>query len=324
MTDLFRSIDVVPRHTHDFLWADYVELLCLCSRNGTVSSGNLQALAQEAEDVQADSDDLTDRSEEPEVLDDRISRRWADIRRKLQARARSWAPNWPFRLEGSVLVNQFHPKDDQHRLYVALLIASSLRLCNPSRSHEVTCAFEEIACHWLRLSLNEHWEVRPFGAHQSLTGAYVGTLRAKLEALATDIQATLIKPADAYDPQDTGDGGIDLVAWMKMGDQRGHLPVIFGQCACSPSDWESKQLSVSPASIEAHLSPQHPGAAYCFVPHDLHFSETRWERASHVLRTVVVDRARILHLFQATESSHNLPRWDFVDAPAQLQVVLSA
>ena len=60
---LFRAIDEMPRHAYPFLWADYVELLCLCSRNGSVSSGNLQALRQEAQDVQADDYDDDDHDE---------------------------------------------------------------------------------------------------------------------------------------------------------------------------------------------------------------------------------------------------------------------
>ena len=125
--------------------------------------------------------------------------------------------------------------------------------------------------------MNEHWQVRPFGANQTLPGAYTGTLVQKLTALALDICATRVKLDDAYDPADRGDGGLDLVAWLDMDDPRGHMPLVFGQCACSPTDWESKQLDVTPAAVEAHLYAQHPGAAYCFVPHDLS-AGTQWQR----------------------------------------------
>ena len=29
---LLLALDTLPRHAYPFLWADYVELLCLCSR----------------------------------------------------------------------------------------------------------------------------------------------------------------------------------------------------------------------------------------------------------------------------------------------------
>lgn len=321
---LLRDISKVPRETYDFLWADYVELLCLCSRNGWVSGGNVQAQTQEAQDTEAADDEPVEPDETSAELDDRISKRWADIRRRLHARSMSW-PGWPFRLEGSVVYSRFEPNNPEHRLYVALLIASSLRLCHNTRSGEVTRAFEEISYHWLRRSLNSVWQVRLFGAHQTLASAYPQTtLRAKFVALAADIKAVLQKPPEAYAASDTGDGGIDLVAWMTMGDQRGNWPVIFGQCACSPTDWESKQLSISPTSVEAHLTPQHPAAGYCFVPHDLHSSNTLWQRESHILRTVVIDRARILHLFRTTQGWSDLPHLPFVDEPAALQAEMAA
>lgn len=320
---LFLSLNVLPRHSYTFLWADYVELLCLSSKNGIISKGNLQAQQQEAEDLQADAGEdeqsLLDEGSllidvDPnasEILDDHVATRWEDIKTRLYARSLSF-PGWPFELTGEVLRKKFDAKNAEQRLYVSLLIASSLRLCHAKRSMEVTNAFEEISYHWLRRSVTELWQVRPFGARQTLPNAYTGTLRAKLEALANDIDCTLVKPASDYDPSNTGDGGIDLVAWQNMGDSRGNMPVIFGQCACSPTDWESKQLDVTPASTEAHIRPQHPGAAYCFVPHDLSLNDRRWDRSAHIKRTVIVDRRRLLNLFNLLRASDQLPNWPFV------------
>lgn len=330
---LFLPLDVLPRHSYSFLWADYVELLCLCSKNGIVAKGNLQAQQQEAQDLQSDAgddehysmeDDLSLISDEQdrtdsEVLDDRVTRRWDDIKKRLHARSASF-PGWPFEIDGDVLRTKFDAENAEQRLYVALLIASSLRLCHDKRSAEVTSAFEEVSYHWLRQSVTTLWQVQPFGAHQTLPNAYTGTLRSKLEALATDIKGVLVKPASDYDPRDTGDGGIDLVAWQKMGDKRGNIPVIFGQCACSPTDWESKQLDVSPASTEAHIYLQHPAAAFCFVPHDLSMDDKNWQRAAHIKRTVVVDRSRLLNLFNSLQTGGLLPKWSFV-SEATHQVV---
>ena len=317
MPDLFKRLDILPRHPYPFLWADYVELLCLCSKNGLVSRGNLQAQVQEAQDVQVDADidsdvdDIAGHNNEPAVLDDKVSARWDDIVLRLNARKASY-PGWPFELGGAVLRSVYDMQRADHRLYVALLIASSLRLCLATRSNEVTSAFEEISFQWLSRSLPQFWKVRPFGAHATLPDAYVGNLREKFELLAADINAKLQMDADEYDPANTGDGGLDLVAWQEIGDQRGNIPVIFGQCACSPTDWEHKQLDVTPAATEAHIAPQHPGAAYCFVPHDLSRGDGKWQRTVHRKRVVIVDRLRLLHLFKASNSWGALTNWPFV------------
>lgn len=212
MPALLADIGKVPRHAYPFLWADYVELLCLTSQNGLVSKGNLEAQTQEAADTQTDSDEDQTGSEESEELDDRISQRWADIHARLTARSKQYA-DWPFTLEKNLVRSRYDGKNPRHRLYLALLVASSLRLCEGVRTKEVTSAFEEISFHWLQRSLNPLWEVRPFGAHQTLPNAYTQSkLLDKLKALARDLQARLQKADEEYDPQNTGDGGIDLVA----------------------------------------------------------------------------------------------------------------
>ena len=323
MATLLVDVGKVPRHAYPFLWADYVELLCLCSRNGRISKGNIDAHSQEAGDVQADSVDPSEDGQESEELDDSVSRRWSDIHSRLSSRSRQYA-EWPFKLERNLLRSQFDKDNPRHRLYAALLVASSLRLCAEKRRHEITGAFEEISFHWLRKALNELWEIRPFGAHQTLPGAYNGTLLEKFKQLAADIQAIHVKPDHHYDPRNTGDGGLDLVAWLNIGDQRGNIPVIFGQCACSPTDWEDKQLDVTPAATEAHILPQHPGAAYCFVPHDLSANDSLWDRAEHVKRAVLVDRLRLFRLFERCDVVHLLPTWQFVDDVAESGVALAS
>lgn len=323
MAVLLVDTSKVPRHGYSFLWADYVELMCLCSRNKIISKGNIDAQTQEAGDVQSDSVDLGEDGEETEEMDDRISRRWSDIHLRLTARSKQYA-DWPFQLERNVLRSIFDKENPRHRLYAALLIASSLRLCIDNRRNEVTNAFEEISFHWLRKALNDLWEVRSFGAHQKLPGAYVGTLFEKFRQLSADIQATHVMPSEQYDKRNTGDGGIDLVAWLKIGDKRGNIPVIFGQCACSPTDWESKQLDVTPAGIRRHVLPQHEGAAYCFVPHDLSANDRVWDRAEHVKGVVLIDRLRLFRLFESCGAVQHLPTWQFVDDAAQSNVALAS
>lgn len=323
MAALLVDTSKVPRHGYSFLWADYVELMCLCSRNKMISKGNIDAQTQEAGDVQADSVEFGEEGEETEEMDDRVSRRWSDIHSRLTARSKQYV-DWPFQLERNVLRSKFDKENPRHRLYAALLLASSLRLCIDNRRKEVTVAFEEISLHWLRKALNDLWEVRPFGAHQNLPGSYTGTLFEKFKQLAADIQAMQVKSREHYDARNTADGGIDLVAWLKIGDKRGNIPVIFGQCACSPTDWESKQLDVTPAAIRVHVLPQHEGAAYCFVPHDLSANDRAWDRAEHVKGVVLVDRLRLFRLFESCGAVQHLPTWQFVDDAAQSNVALAS
>lgn len=137
----------------------------------------------------------------------RVSARWDDIVFAPRRARKVSYPGWPFELDGPCFAEVYDEQRADHRLYVALLIASSLRLCVATRSNEITSAFEEISYHWLSRSLTQFWKVRPFGAHATLPDAYVGNLREKLELLAADINAKLQRDADEYEPENTGDGG---------------------------------------------------------------------------------------------------------------------
>ncbi len=137
MAALLVDTSKVPRHGYSFLWADYVELMCLCSRNKMISKGNIDAQTQEAGDVQADSVEFGEEGEETEEMDDRVSRRWSDIHSRLTARSKQYV-DWPFQLERNVLRSKFDKENPRHRLYAALLLASSLRLCIDNRRKEVT------------------------------------------------------------------------------------------------------------------------------------------------------------------------------------------
>jgi len=310
---ILTGLDTQPRHAYSFLWADYVELLALCSSDGVFSRSGLQEIAQEGGDLQSeDMIEDVDPDSTPAEVDDAISKRWDEIRTRFEIRQHSF-PGWPFRLEGHRLIRAFVPENDEHRLYIALLIASSLRLCPKTREGEVAASLEEITYHLFSKMMPQGWQVRPFGAHQTIGIGYSGTLLGKLQQLERDINGKLMKDPADYDPRDTGDGGIDVVAWDDLGDHRGHIPVIFAQCGCSPQDWEKKQLEVSTSAIEAHIVPQHPGAAYYITPHDLSASDIRWERASKITRVIVLDRLRLLRLAVRHAVFPQLPAMAHVD-----------
>lgn len=320
---ILTGLDTHPRHPFPFLWADNVELLTLCSMDGQFSRGQLEESAQEGGELQIDNDAEEHAATSSEEADDAVSKRWDDIKARLRQRQASY-PVWPFEMDGNVLRRTFDPADAGHRLYAALLVASCLRLCSKTRSAEVTTAFEEISCLLLRQTLPAGWEVRAFGAHQQFAQGYQGKLYEKLQQLAQDVQGKLHKNEDAFDTRNTGDGSIDLAAWLNLGDQRGNIPVILAQCACSPTDWEYKQLQVTGAATESLIRIDHPPAAYCFVPHDLYKSDQHWDRSEHVHRVVLIDRKRLLHLATSGNALDNMPMWSFVQEAADLRYNVNA
>lgn len=296
----FDQLSKPPRETYSFLWADYAELRCLTSLDGFYGEGQVVDIFTEPELLMDEDYDDALEIEPDEVkamLDsEAMSRRWSDISSCLTARQKTMEGFWPFKFEGGVLYSDFDPKNSKHILYFALLLAASLRYLDKTKHAEVTASLEEIGYYVFCSLMPAHWEVKCFGAHQRIHSAYVGTLESKLRALAKDLFAQFIEGRE-FDKRDTGDGGLDVVAWHAIGgDGRGNIPIAFAQCGCSPRDWEHKQFEASPANIEAHLHLQHPAANYYIMPHDLRELTGKWCRASNIGRVIMIDRLRILKL----------------------------
>lgn len=294
----------VPSQTHTYLWADYVELLCVISQDKSYSIGQHDDLSGEFEDVRVDLD--VDSGNGNLNFDDRINIKWTDISKVLKIRKTQIPEFWPFSFEDDFLEFDVEEGNKSHQMYLFLLVCSALKYCSKSKVNNVTGAFEELGYFALKKIL-PGWEVKPFGAHQQTGLGYVGTLGNKMHSLAEDIYPRYVAPLSEFDPQDTGDGGLDVVAFMPLGDTLGHIPVVFAQCGCSPKDWEKKQLEASPASMNSMITPQHPAANFYFMPHDMRNINGKWNRGVRIGDVILIDRKRILKLLSDVIDDIEIP-----------------
>jgi len=334
MPDLFQKLDTPPKDAKGFLWTDYVELRCLTSLDGLYGEGQVVDLETESDelmvDEEADNDDYFEGEEEAPDADgeflknnEAVARKWADISARLSARKISMEGYWPFDIHEGVLYRKFDATDRRHMLYVALLIASALRYCVKKRQSEVTASLEEIGFHLFKSLMPSGWQVRPFGAHQNIADGFEGTLGQKFASLAAEVYPRYVRPADEFDARNTGDGGLDIVAWHPLGDAiRGHIPVAFAQCGCSPGDWEHKQFEGSPVNMDQKIGLQHPASNFYIMPHDMRSLTGGWERGDHIGTVILLDRVRIIRLVEQYALPETFPIWPFVQEAAQLRLVI--
>jgi hypothetical protein len=304
LSDLIVGYTEVPSHAHTYLWADYVELLCVISQDKSYSIGQHDDLSGEFEDVRVDLD--LESANGNLSFDDKISIKWTDISKVLKIREKQIPDFWPFSFEDGFLELELERGNKSHYLYLFLLVCSALKYCAGRRRNDVTGAFEELGFLALKRIL-PGWEVRPFGAHQQTGLGYVGSLGDKMHSLAEDINPRYVAPLSDFDPQDTGDGGLDVVAFMPLGDALGHIPVVFAQCGCSPKDWDKKQLEASPASMNSMITPQHPAANFYFMPHDMRNINGKWNKGVRIGDVILIDRKRILKLLSGIIDDIDIP-----------------
>lgn len=304
---MFTSLDQPPQGVEGMFWADFAEIRALVHPDKCFTSGDLSGVAQRAKDI--------GRGFEPAA-------RWRDILNYIQIRIATFAHSYPFEIsDDKDTIAVACDNSPKQRLYLALLLASSLRTLEKSRRNSVARSFEEVSFEVFAKLLPPGSEIRPTWAAAGKSSPYQGTLFQKLTALATDLRCTPNFVETDFSPYDTGDGGMDIVGWHPMSDIRSGMPIAMAQCGCSRDDWEHKQLEAHPVKHSQRLPIMHPWANYYFMPLDFRRSDGDWARKSDIAEVIIVDRLRILGLAEQFAVLNQMPNFPYVDEAQATSIV---
>lgn len=302
------TLERLPASKDYYAWADYVEILCFTHIDGAIPKSYIVDRINERNDVgesspieiEVDSDDydyesLEETAAMPSARDARQERFIEDVFRHLEYRQGTFKEYYPFTFseEGNTL--ELLPNlTSLQKLYLFLLIASNLKCIKPRNN--VTMLFEIISCITLTRYLPPTAKVFIFGTNPyDRVKRYSGNLYKKITTLANDLRDLVICQERDFSPQNNGDGGLDLVAWVPFLDSNcGDLRVL-GQCACT-EEWVSKQHSSNveawSAKIHFHVNPIN----MIFVPYCYRSSDGEWYSKETIHMSVLIDRVRILNL----------------------------
>src|SRR5579883_652211 len=215
-----------PRDTDIHTLADFTELLCLLTPDRICSRNYLLDFVKDNSDKKLDEDDLD------------------DCFAQFTWRVAAFGESYPFRLDahGNVLSSSENLSDSQ-QLYAFLLLCANLPFVEHGDRQSLTDAFERAALCALRRLWPETAETVPFGKNQT---AYTGAKWERLFKLGTDIGGRPQVNDKTFRPNDSGDGGIDLVAWLDLDShEKSNIPSALAQCACSRAEWPIKQTAIS-------------------------------------------------------------------------------
>jgi hypothetical protein len=226
---------------------------------------------------------------------DRESRRIDDYFAHLALRQGAFGQAYPFMLsETSDYIRVREPLTPLHELYVFLLLCSNLRHL-AGHVQTLTKCFELLSRDVLEAILPPGAGAHLFGAKHG--GRFAGSFWDKLNQLASDLREKVTIEQEQV-RRNNGDGGMDLVGWIPMGDEGKGFPVIFGQCACSKEEWPTKQHDLDFHTWRKRLTLEVQPYNLLFVPFFLRRTNEMWERAFEVGNTVLVDRLRIVHFLR--------------------------
>lgn len=120
----------------------------------------------------------------------------------------------------------------------------------------------------------------------------------KLKYLETFLKGNIRITEDQLSKYDKGDGGLDLVAMIPSGDNENHFPIVFAQCACSPTEWITKQHSTSPSEWNPMMVFATLPQRFMFIPQNYRDAQDSWFSSHKIKETILMDRQRIIHNFK--------------------------
>lgn len=293
------NIDIPPPGKDQFFWTDFVELRAIIHPDRCFSRGDLHGVSSRCKD--------SDRRFNAEE-------RWRDIINFSHNRLSAFHDSYPFSIsEDKDTITLNDTISSKQHIYIGLLIAASMRLILKSRRNEVARAFEETCLQVFSRLMPEGSEIRATWASGGAAAPYSGSLYNKMMAIANDIRCRPNFSERDFKKGDSGDGGIDIIAWHPMADDRAGLPLAFAQCGCSKEDWTFKQLEATPAKLRRQLPVLHPWSTYYFMPLDLRLSDGGWAMESDIGEAIIVDRLRLLRLASQYSVFSTLPKMPFVE-----------
>ena len=291
-----RSLDRPPNAVDPLFWADFIELHTLIHPDHYFTRGDLDGISRRSKEVD---------SKKSFSVEDR----WADLINFACVREIEYGSAYPFKVsdDKDALELHFEENNIEQHSYLSLLVAALLRHF-PNQQNKITRLFEEISYHIFEKLMPDGSSVRPTWAHGGKQASYQGTLFRKMQTIAADLRCTANFKERDFKPTDTGDGGIDIISWHPMTDNRAGMPIAFAQCGCSATQWDSKQLEASPAKLHTKLPTMHPWSNYYFMPLDLRDADGGWAYESDLGQAIVVDRLRLIRLASEYNLHQNLPK----------------
>lgn len=282
------------------MWTDYCELQCLVSDGSKIDQDQLSSIVIKSYDFS----EYSARKEKNKK--EQLTTILKDVYTQVKQRGQLLGNKYPFEIDSDEQLSlKGKEMSGLNFLYILLLCASNL--CYMKSVNSLTSDFEVICLYYMR-KLFPTMTFKLFGSSNTNTNLRPvdvindSKLKDRIVSLSQFISVSYHKDiVDKLSPHNTGDGGLDIVGVRSMGDERKSIPVIFGQCACSPDQWSAKQQSVSDSHWKKYLYTWETSfQRYIFIPIWYLNNENQFEDELKITECVVVDRLRLLNVADDT------------------------
>ena len=311
-------------------WCDYVEMLCLVTKGGFISRGEIiDASFKEGKEFmpiddleddlsEIDDFDASDDNEElPEDLDsqrasvgsqagqvsDNINRIVDDWFNHLLSRSTMFGELYPFVIDvdsGTISMRKKISFTIYNKLYIYFLLAANLKIFPKTLATKITTDFEFICFDTQKLMFPSSidgiiGQTHLFAKNPESGGPFGGTAAEKYSHLAGLIGSSKTDLTHLKS-RNYGDRGIDIVSFLSFKDDKAFgIPIILSQCACSYSDWKKKQYDHHPDRYRQLLLFDVAYIRFMFIPFFYRNGSGQWYDAGEI-STIVIDRLRLMRV----------------------------
>lgn len=314
---MFGQVDRLPGAPQLHRWADWAEILAYTSAGGTLSMPEFAETTERRKDfIETESEDDQDQRDiEKETLiaesrgdsskyRDALAERAGDVLVYLKDRAARYGVVYPFEVDTQNRTLSLRESSDSRRLYLFILSCACFRYVkDPADRTSLAAKFELLSLEALKEMMPSNSEVHLFGSNSIENGRYKGLLYEKIKHLAKDLGEQVIARESDFERNDTGDNGLDLVAWVPSRDQLPGRIVVYAQVACTPQ-WVSKQHSSHASSWASVMNLTADPVNMVFIPFDYRRPGDDWYTRRHIHKSVVADRYRIITLLASQSDPH--------------------
>lgn len=283
-----------------FLWADYVELLCLASIDAFISISDVEDRVEPlSKDVFINGDDIEFQNL---TQDEKKETFWADVMGICEYRKVFYGETYPFETQNNKLLKRLS-LSDKKLFYIYFLMSSHLKYFKEA-SPVLTGEFEYFSLLGLKEYLGSKALLNIFGKNSTkLPSQFMGTEFERFSALAQIFKEQIIRTKDDFNKYSTGDGGIDIIGTMDFHDNNSSRILISGQCKCQV-DWDTNRFSSAERSLQGYMSITQPLINFSFIPYCFRKAGGEWAIPQRLSGVVLVDRQRLINL-----NAQNLDRF---------------
>jgi hypothetical protein len=252
---------------------------------------------EDEDNEQSDYGDVSSNQQFNAGLEDDIRNEFLFLMQFCLARKNLFGDFYPFNFVANRKIELESELSDKYKIYLSLLLSSVLRVYKKRTQNELGHLFEDVSFFVFKNLVPNTSVVEYFGAGNSKypTSPFKGNFFQRTTILANNLHTDTTEQfkSNQHDYLDSGDRGLDWVAWLPLKDNVSHMPTFLAQCACG-EDWVDKEFDASPDKWRNYIHFLNNYKLFHFIAKSFRKQDGQWYKPGEIYNVILIDRLRFV------------------------------